>query len=55
MNSLVNFIKDDEAATIAEYALLLGLVMVAVVTVVTAFGTRINSAVSNAGAKLPIT
>lgn len=52
MNSLVNFIKDEEGATIAEYALLLGLILVAVVTVVTAFGTNISSAVSKASAKL---
>ena len=52
MKSLVNFIKDEEAATIAEYALLLGLVMVAVVTVVTAFGTNISSAVSKGSAQL---
>ena len=52
MNSIVNFLVDEEAATIAEYALLLGLVMVAVVTVVTAFGTNISSAVSKASAKL---
>ena len=55
MDSLINFIKDDEAATIAEYALLLGLVMVAVVTVVTAFGVRINSSISNSTGYIPIT
>ena len=55
MNKLMNFLKDEEAATIAEYALMLGLVLVAVVTIVTSFGTRINSAVSNAGTKIPIT
>ncbi len=52
MYSLVNFIKDEEGATIAEYALLLGLILVAVVTVVTAFGTNISSAVSKASGKL---
>lgn len=53
MNSLVNFLVDEEAATIAEYALLLGLVLVAVTTIVTAFGTRISSSVSKSGTVLP--
>ncbi len=53
MDLITRFLVDEEAATIAEYALLLGLVMVAVVTIVTAFGTRINSTVSNATTKLP--
>ena len=52
MNIFANFINDEEGATIAEYALLLGLILVAVVTVVTAFGTNISSAVSKASGKL---
>ena len=41
MNNLVNLIKDEEGASMAEYALLLGLITVAIATVITAFGTRI--------------
>ena len=55
MSYILKFLLDEEAATIAEYALMLGLVLVAVVTIVTSFGTRINSAISNAGDKIPIT
>ena len=53
MKILTNFYRDEEAATVAEYALLLGLVLVAVTTIVTAFGTRINSTISNATTQLP--
>ena len=53
MNLISKFMVDEEAATVAEYALLLGLVLVAVTTIVTAFGTRINSTISNATGKLP--
>ncbi len=53
MMILLNFIPDEEAATVAEYALLLGLVLVAVTAIVTAFGTRINSTISNASTQLP--
>ena len=53
MNLIAKFFVDEEAATVAEYALLLGLVLVAVTTIVTAFGTRINSTISNASGKLP--
>jgi Flp pilus assembly pilin Flp len=37
----------------AEYALLLGLITVAIVTVVTALGTRISGAISNAVTAIP--
>ena len=53
MNLIAKFIVDEEAATVAEYALLLGLVLVAVTTIVTAFGTRINSTISKATTSLP--
>ena len=53
MKILINFYRDEEAATVAEYALLLGLILVAVTTIVTAFGTRINSTISNATTQLP--
>ena len=53
MKILINFCRDEEAATVAEYALLLGLVLVAVTTIVTAFGTRINSSISASTTVLP--
>ena len=53
MKSLVHFLKDEEGASMAEYALLLGLITVAIATVVTAFGTRISGVVTNATNALP--
>ena len=48
MNKLVRFLKDEEGASMAEYALLLGLITVAIATVVTAFGSKIGTVVTNA-------
>lgn len=36
MKTLIRFIRDEEGATMAEYALLLGLITVAIATAVTA-------------------
>ncbi len=48
MNKLVQFIKDEEGASMAEYALLLGLITVAIATVITAFGSKLSTVVTNA-------
>ena len=48
MNKLVQFLKDEEGASMAEYALLLGLITVAIATVITAFGAKIGTVVTNA-------
>ena len=48
MITLRSFILDEKAASMAEYALLLGLITVAIATVVTAFGTKISGVFSNA-------
>ena len=53
MNTLVKLIRDEEGASMAEYALLLGLITVAIATVVTAFGTRIAAVVTSATNALP--
>ena len=53
MNFICNFLADEDAATIAEYALMLGFVLVAVTTIVTSFGTRIKSSISKSGTVLP--
>ena len=50
---IMRFLKDEEGASMAEYALLLGLITVAIATVVTAFGTRISGVVTNATNALP--
>ena len=53
MKTLVKLIRDEEGASMAEYALLLGLITVAVATVITAFGTRISGAITSATNALP--
>ena len=53
MNKLVNFLRDEEGASMAEYALLLGLITVAIATVVTAFGTKLSGTVTNATNAIP--
>ncbi len=52
MKLIIDFILSEEGAAIAEQSLLLGLVMVAVVPAIAAYGTRINLAVSKASTKL---
>jgi Flp pilus assembly pilin Flp len=44
--------QDDSAQDIAEYALLLAVILVIVVTVVTAIGTHANQIFKNAGDQL---
>ncbi len=48
MFSFFPFIKDEEGASMAEYALLLGLITVAIATVITAFGTKLSTVITNA-------
>ena len=48
METLKHLIKDEEGASMAEYALLLGLITVAIATVITAFGARIAAIFTNA-------
>ena len=53
MNQLMQLIKDEDGANMAEYATVLGLIVVAVVTVVTTLGTRIATVISKATTSLP--
>lgn len=48
MNNLVNLIRDEDGASMAEYALLLGLITVAIAGVVTIFGGRIAAVFTRA-------
>ena len=48
MNSLLFFIKNEDGVDMAEYALLLGIITIAVAAVITAFGSKIETAVTNA-------
>ena len=53
MKNLIGFLRDEEGASMAEYALLLGLITVAIVTVVTAFGSKIAGAFTKATSVIP--
>ncbi len=53
MKDIMNLLLNEEGTSMAEYALLLGLITVAIVTVVTALGTRISGAISKATTAIP--
>jgi Flp pilus assembly pilin Flp len=52
LDSLKTLWQDDSAQDIAEYALLLAVILVIVISVVTAIGTNANTIFKNAGDKL---
>ena len=43
MNSIRKFLKNDDAIAVTEYGLLIALVAIALIAVVTVFGSRISS------------
>jgi pilus assembly protein Flp/PilA len=47
-----NFVKNDEAATMVEYALMLALIAVVCIVAVTVIGTQANLVFNNIGTKL---
>lgn len=51
MEKLTSFFKDEEGATLAEYGLLVGVILIAVASIVTTMGTNINKTISNAAGK----
>ena len=53
MINIKSLITDEDGATMAEYALLIGLILVAVATVVGAFGTKMGTTISTATGFLP--
>ncbi len=42
MKKLINFFKDDEGATMPEYALMISLIAVVCIVAVTAVGTKVQ-------------
>jgi len=53
MTHLWLFLKDEEGASAIEYALIAGLVAVAIVVALTALGTDISALFTNISSKLP--
>jgi pilus assembly protein Flp/PilA len=43
MKKLINFFKDDEGATMPEYALMISLIAIACILAVTAIGTNASA------------
>jgi pilus assembly protein Flp/PilA len=43
MKKLINFFKDDEGATMPEYALMISLIAIACIIAVTAIGTNASA------------
>jgi pilus assembly protein Flp/PilA len=52
METLVKLMRDEEGATMAEYALLLGLVTVAIATVIATFRGQLAAQFTRAGTAL---
>ena len=52
LNAIRQFVKQEEGASAAEYALLVGLITVAMAVTVIAFGTAITTAIANATAAI---
>jgi pilus assembly protein Flp/PilA len=52
MKKLINFFKDDEGATMPEYALMVSLIAVVCIIAVTAVGTNAKGIFEYVGARL---
>ena len=50
MKSILNFVRNDEGAALAEYGLLIALIAVVCIAAVTFLGTQISTYLSNAAA-----
>ena len=50
---LIRFIFEEDGQSLVEYALLLSLIALAVVTAITLFGTKINDFYGSANNRLP--
>lgn len=53
LEKLTNLFSDEEATAMAEYALILGLILVTAAAIVGALGSRISAAISKATAAIP--
>jgi pilus assembly protein Flp/PilA len=53
INKMINFFKDEEGATMVEYALMLALIAIVCIGVVSLLGSSASNVFSNAAAQLP--
>ncbi len=52
-NKIISFLDEEEGTSMAEYALLLGLITVTIVVVLSSLGTRLSGAFNNATTAIP--
>ena len=52
LQKMINFFKDDEGATMVEYALMVALIAVVCVAAVTAVGTQVDAVFNQAATDL---
>jgi pilus assembly protein Flp/PilA len=50
---VTRFMSDESGATAIEYGLIVALIAVVIITAVTTIGTKLNSAFTSVGSKLP--
>ena len=53
MKKLLGFLKDEEGATMVEYALMVALIAIVCIAAVTLLGSRASQTFSSAAASLP--
>jgi pilus assembly protein Flp/PilA len=53
MNRIVEMFKEEEGATMVEYALMLALIAIVAVGAITTIGGKANNTFTSAGTKLP--
>jgi pilus assembly protein Flp/PilA len=53
MKKLIGFFKDEEGATMVEYALMVALIAIVCIVAVTAIGTNVNLVFQSIAAALP--
>jgi pilus assembly protein Flp/PilA len=52
MHNIISYLKDESGASAAEYALILGIIAVAIVTALGLLSTAIQGAINNATAAI---
>ena len=55
MERIKRFLRDEEGATMVEYALMVGLIAVVCIAAVTTLGTTVNAVFQNIASHLPTT
>jgi pilus assembly protein Flp/PilA len=54
MKKLVNFLKNEEAATAVEYGVMIALIIVVCVGAITVFGSNANNTTGDAAPKIKV-